>query len=226
LEIELKYALENVQQYDALIAHLETYSGEKAILLSQTNAFFDTPGLHLKQAGLILRLRTENNRFVLTAKGTAPADVTGDDTLACRLEEETEITAEEAQALLENRMNPIQLLEKGDWPQDAQDQKNRLLLMGHLKTLTTAHDFTPLGSFKNDRRVIPVSIDNVVFRFECDATHFSSSHTDYEVEIELSHATEAPLVKHFVKTCFNALGIPEKSAPGKAWRFFNQHNPV
>ena len=223
LEIELKYALENAQQYEALIAHLESYSGEKATLLSQINTFFDTDDFQLKQAGLILRLRSENDRFILTAKGTAPADISGDDTLACRFEEETEISAEQANDLMAAPKNPICLLENSDWPQEAQAQKNRVMLIGHLKTLTHNKCFIRLGSFTNHRRVIPVTIGTTLFRFECDATHFSSTHTDHEVEIELSNAEEAPLVQQFVKDCFAKLNIRAKSAPGKAWRFFNQH---
>lgn len=36
--------------------------------LDQENRFFDTPGLHLRQAGLALRLRRENQRVLLTVK--------------------------------------------------------------------------------------------------------------------------------------------------------------
>lgn len=223
MEIELKYALENAQQYRDLITYLERYSGEKAFFLSQNNTFFDTQNRLLKKASLILRLRSENERFILTAKGAAPADTLGHQALACRLEEEVEISAQKAQSLLAGEEDPIKLLQESEWPQNPQAEKSRLLLIGHLQTARAQKPLIILGAFKNERRVIPISLNGTVFHFECDATHFSPARIDYEVEVELPSAENAAPVEDFVSKCFAELEIPKKTAPGKAWRFFNLH---
>ena len=210
MEIELKYALANRGEFDRLLAHLQNYAVEKQTVLSQTNTFFDTPSGLLQKAGFILRLRAENDRFVLTAKGDAPADRTGEGVLTCRLEEEAEVPEAVAQHILAGKQDPLAALSarQNGLPREAQ----------------RTEQLQPWGEFTNIRRVLPIKIGAHRFFFECDETRFASDRTDYEIEIELEDKTHASVVNQFVEESFAELHIQKRSTTGKAVRFFQQNN--
>lgn len=220
MEIELKYALENSEQYAALIHYLSEKTGEKAQILQQDNSFFDTANGDLRNAGLILRLRKENDAFWLTAKGAAPQDVTGQGTLSNRLEEETQIKTEEAQKALQGEVDLLQMFEASPWPASAQEQKDRLVMIAALKKAQNKKQIAKVGAFKNIRRVFEITIQNKTYKIECDETHFPGDHIDYEMEIELQNTNEASDVTLHAEHWLAQLDIPIKSAKGKASRFF------
>ena len=158
MEIELKYALANRGEFDRLLAHLQNYAVEKQTVLSQTNTFFDTPSGLLQKAGFILRLRAENDRFVLTAKGDAPADRTGEGVLTCRLEEEAEVPEAVAQHILAGKQDPLAALsarQKG-LPQAGANQPKPLTQL--LREAQRTEKLQPWGEFTNIRRVLPIKI--------------------------------------------------------------------
>ena len=68
MEIELKYALENAQQYHALLEFLRDKSGQAPQTLQQENIFFDTNEGRLRANGLVLRLRDENEKLLAYSK--------------------------------------------------------------------------------------------------------------------------------------------------------------
>lgn len=70
LEAELKWAL-TAQAHAALAERLGAELGPP-LRLEQENRFYDSPDLRLRRAGMNLRLRRENVRWVLTAKRKAP----------------------------------------------------------------------------------------------------------------------------------------------------------
>lgn len=224
MEIELKYALANRGEFDRLLAHLQNYAVEKQTVLSQTNTFFDTPSGLLQKAGFILRLRAENDRFVLTAKGDAPADRTGEGVLTCRLEEEAEVPEAVAQHILAGKQDPLAALSarQNGLPQAGANQPKPLTQL--LREAQRTEQLQPWGEFTNIRRVLPIKIGAHRFFFECDETRFASDRTDYEIEIELEDKTHASVVNQFVEESFAELHIQKRSTTGKAVRFFQQNN--
>ena len=220
MEIELKYALENAEQYAALTQYLREQSGREAKILQQENSFFDTVEGDLRKSGLILRLRKENNTYWLTAKGSASQDETGQDTLTKRLEEEAQVSSEEAQKILRGERCLLKVFEELAWPPSGQRQKDRLVMIAALQKAQQKKKIVLVGSFNNIRRVFEVSIAQNPYKIECDETHFTGNQIDYEMEIELQHSDAALDVSSQAEQWLTHLHIPITSARGKASRFF------
>ena len=88
IEIELKFQIPQPRR-DAVLRAVATKTSQQAVLRA---LYFDTPDRQLAQAGLVLRLRRENRRWVQTLKGRG-------DNLLARFEHEVPIpSARTAQA--------------------------------------------------------------------------------------------------------------------------------
>jgi len=131
-------------------------------LLKQTNYYFDTKSLNLKNSGVTLRIREENNRLVMCMK--------------LKITKDLFVTSEEFEQLISSDdlnkciKNPefISTLFSGE--------SQRLL---HSKTQGEKLGF--LGFIKNNRYCINF-IDG--FTFELDHSRFPNEQQTYELEVE------------------------------------------
>lgn len=193
-EIEIKIAVDSAADHAALARHLGLAMGAP---VRQRNHFFDTAGHDLRRARRALRLREEGGLFTLAAKGPVEASA-GDGALTRRLEIEREIEPALAAEILAGRADPRSILEVPEWE------------VGPL---------LHLGGFENLRRRLgPVERDGVRLVFELDETRFGER-VDFELEVELSEE-EATRALPIVQALLAAAGIPWRTAPSKAQRFF------
>jgi uncharacterized protein YjbK len=209
-ETEFKLRVRDESDFDTLTKLVagDTASGRTEI---QENHFFDTPQGALRRGGYALRLRFEGARRVLTAKGAA----TSADVLRQRPEDEADIDAVEAERILSGALAPLERL--------------RLALAPTTSALVDAIEHTAgesalahVGSFRNVRRYVgPVDVAGVDVTFEMDRTEFPGGRIDHEVEVEVELAGEE--LERFeaeLRATFARAGIPWKTAPSKARRFF------
>jgi len=220
MEIELKYALENKQQYKTILDFLNHKSGKAALVLEQENIFFDTKNGHLRTSGLILRLRQENGSYWLTAKGSSATEPLQETILSARLEEEIALEPAQAKKLLEGHLDPVKLFEESDWPSEPEKQKERLLMLGALIKARHNQTLNVIGKFRNTRRMYTVAIQQALYKVECDETFFPGNKTDFEIEIELPNEPTAHAVRDEVEKWLRSMEIPIATTSGKAARFF------
>ncbi len=130
LEKELKLDILNEENYSRIL----NFCGKHFEIKEQTNLFFDTDEFHLRKLKLSLRLRQENDLYLLTVKGKNQSD--GE--LAIREELETFISKDEFDKFINNNI----VLSSCDYPpckylrEKLGDDFNKLI-------------FTKILSFKN-----------------------------------------------------------------------------
>ncbi len=212
VETEFKRRVDSERDLEAVAA--AAGDGPRATA-RQENHFFDTADRVLAAAGWALRLRDEDGRFFLTAKGpkgAARTDV-GAVELAARPEVEAEVPAELARAILDGRAAPLAALSEAAG--------------GGLDGLLAAVGDAPLshvGSFRNRRtRLGPVALEGeggtVEVVLELDRTEFPGDVVHWEVEVEVD-PDRAPAVGAALEALFRRAGVSGRSAPSKAKRFF------
>src|SRR5688572_19089350 len=105
-EIELKYLLNEKKDFDLFFKFLEPYACGKIEFYRQENFYFDTPTLNLRRNKISLRLRKQNDDFLLSAK-TSLNKKTSKNHLSVRVEYEGYIDPKVAQLMLQNLVSPI-----------------------------------------------------------------------------------------------------------------------
>lgn len=202
-EIELKYALENEKQLEELI---KLVNGTYITTHHQTNHFFLPESF---RRPYLLRLRQEDQNFILAAKGGGSKD----GVLSIRQEEETLLTEEEAAKLLTGKASPaIMLMEKRA---DLLSSPFGQLILADSKK----YNFKYAGCFKNLRRIYSYTLEKELL-LEFDKTTFPHEIVNCELEIEVDEDLIAPVQAHF-NSLLSENGIQIKSVPSKANRFFN-----
>ena len=210
-EIEFKYKLPSAQALSAVEA---AASGERLSQVTQVNHFFDTEDFALNRAKLVLRLRQEGERFVLTGKG--PAQESADGLLTTKVEEEEEVSAATARALLAGERAALEVLrQSGKAP-------SRQKLCEAMDRARAGRPLTEVGQFTNVRTKVAHHLrsvgEDVVL--ECDETTFPGGVTHYEVEVEIGASTDAAAAAKELEALLRRAGATLESAPSKAKRFF------
>jgi len=209
VEREFKLQLGDAHAFEALRGALKPHEARTA---RQENHFFDTPARGLRAAHLALRLRSEEERWFLTLKGPRQ-DVPG--ALSARAEEELELDAREAQALLEQEADPLGPLERG--PQGAVE------LVRAARRAADGQRLARLGSFLNERtRLGPLVLEKVSapLVLELDHTRFPGAHEAFELEVEVPESVEPAAVERALRALLAQLGLPWRVGENKAARFF------
>ncbi|WP_026690164.1 CYTH domain-containing protein [Alteribacter aurantiacus] len=162
IEIEFKNLLTKEEYIRLKHAFFETNDQP----FSQSNHYFDTADLLLKDNGSALRIRKKNDRYVLTLKQPLETGL---------LETHQTITKHEAEIAFKNGSLPL-----GD-------------VINHLKkTLpVTENSFTFLGSLATDRLEKDIPGGLLVL----DKSSYLNE-TDYELEFECTNADEGKKVFH------------------------------
>lgn len=207
-EVELKYRIKNRQDFAKLIAALKSLSDNKTFpVLRQTNYFFDTFEFALSMQFIALRLREENGKFTLCAKqGKGEAETSA---LAIRTELEVDISSDQAEEILSEKLSPELPLNELKHP-----------LLDQINLVARQEPLKLLGSFKNKRTVIPIDIEGRPIALELDETTFNDKIRHYELEAELPPEHSAETVEHFLQDLFKQIGVEVSPSTSKAQRFF------
>ena len=207
-EIEFKFKLDGPGDFQTLARALG-HAGELPAAVRQTNRFADTAGRELAASELVLRLREEGGRQIVTAKGPT-FESSGDGTLTRKAEEEVVL----GEGIVEP--SPAEVLRA------LVDARGGTPLVERLVAVLEGQELRWIGEFVNDRRKLgPVLLPGteVEVVFELDTTSFPGDVLEYEAEVELPaesvEAAEAALI-----ALFDGAGLPRQSAPSKAKRFF------
>lgn len=212
-EIELKL---RVADGAALRAVEAAAGGEKAPAVRQVNHFFDGASRVLRAHSFGLRLRDEEGRFFLTAKGPSAKGASG--ALSSRPEEELEIDAALAARILGASESPLDVLER------SVTSRSGAALCLSLRHLLGDEALTYIGAFENLRtRVttrLPSAAGPLDVVLELDETHFPHGHVHFEVELELDGAVDAAIVERALRDLLHLAGVEGFPSRGKASRFF------
>lgn len=220
-EIELKYRFSSQRDFMDLMSLI----GGKPEEEQQTNYFFDTKVLSLKQAHYYLRIRKSNDLFFFTSKGPALGFVRDNERLSAHDEWEVELETQLAFELLSGQRN-IWTRMKEDWPQETTAQKQtRLSLLDRMSAFGSEKEIGLVGSFSNLRTHVPYYFDSYELDFEFDATDFGNNRIDYEVELELPEGLEVSRAEALIDGFLKQLKITPLDSQGKAERFFEGYTP-
>lgn len=206
-EIEIKRMLIGDKPIEALTAVL----GEGTVA-HQRNFVLDTVQLDLRAARYSLRVRDEDGRFTLTAKGPSTR---ASASTAVRAEAEIELSSEQAQQVLEGTLDPLAVLhEKLTTPA-------LLHVIAEIERAKRGRTIVVLGNFRNVRRSVPVELPGgVPIVLELDMTTLPNGKVEHEAEIELSDAGHAGAVEAWLEQTARTAGIRTASATAKVARFF------
>jgi hypothetical protein len=211
LEREFKLRIPDEAARAALIARL---GGASAPPAQQVNHFFDTRTRALRRARLGLRLREEEGRFTLALKGPPRED---HPSLAARSEEELELDAGTARALLSGERAVLEAL---GWRRSSAGPLVRQALR-----LAGKEPLLRVGAFENERlRIGPLAFPpgstGPALVFELDRTTFPGGRVERELEVELPEGADPVELERGLGELFRALGIAVESLPSKARRLF------
>jgi len=208
-EVELKRLLVGANAGDRLIAALGAGVREEK---AQRNRFFDTDDRRLGRARYAVRLRFEDQRAIVTAKG--PSRAVGGST-ASREEAESEVESLEAEAVVRGELDPVEVLRRR-----VSDPAFAALWRG-LETARAGAALRDWGGFDNVRRVVPVALPGgEPLLVEVDRTVFPGGRIDEEVEIELPREELAGEVEVWLEARARAAGIETRASTPKVARFF------
>ncbi|MEW6071208.1 MAG: CYTH domain-containing protein [Planctomycetota bacterium] len=213
-ELEFKFRVEDAAALARLDAALRGPGAPPLPVVRQVNRFFDTAGRALGRAEQILRLREEEGRFVLTAKGPgAPAE---EGPLAVHAEEEVAIAPREAEAIQAGLLSPLLLLlERTGIPVPP--------LLEAMARDAGDEELVEVGSFTNERRrlgPLPLPGSSLAVLFELDRTSFPGGEVHCEIEVELPSPAAAAAARAPLFALLAAAGIPWRPSTPKASRFF------
>jgi len=209
-EVEFKFRVDGPEAFEAL-ARAAGSKPSAAVL--QTNHFFDTPGRALAGRRHTLRLREEDGRFLLTAKG--PGERAG--ALTSRAEEEVEVPKPEAESILVGGRSPLAALEARADPRARE-------LLATMRAIVGATPLRHAGAFQNERARLAVALGaagrTIPVTFELDRTTFPGDQVHYEVEVEIA-GTDAAAVERALHDFFATANVTWREGPSKARRFFD-----
>ncbi len=217
-EIELKL---RVPDGAALRAVAAAAGGGRAAPVRQRNHFFDSAARALRQHSFGLRLRDEEGRWFLTAKGPRldrKEQPGASAALSRKREHEIEVPDETAGAMLQGRESPLDVLER------APGGVSAAALCLSLRHLLGAEPLVYIGAFDNLRTrvttALPSRLGPLDVVLELDETHFPKEHVHFEVEMELDEGVDAAVAELALRDLLHLAGVEGFPSRGKATRFF------
>jgi uncharacterized protein YjbK len=213
-EIELKYLFAGKSDFDLFKEFLIPYMCGENKNLKQTNYFFDTPSLSLKKKGICLRLRQQGKDYILCAKQS----LRGKDNLSIRLEFEGGITNNVAELVYKSYLSPLDifLLLPTKTKEDITTHK---ILCKNIKKISKM-GLQIIGSFINQRKVMPVKIAEQIIMMEFDHSIFPNSNEFFEVEIEFLSEKHMKNMRHNIEKLFKDAKIKTFSSSSKSSRLY------
>ncbi len=185
-EIEIKLDLSNEANYRNILNLLTP----EASSIRQENYFFDTYERSLFAAGWALRIRLEEDKTTVTAKGPKKNK---DEGLAIRQEIEEEIDTNQSDMLLSGYIDTASL------PSEIADS---------IKGYCSGRKFKKIVSFINHRTMVGHEANGITIEVAIDRTEYSDRSVDFELEVELSKISQYKAVMSVIEGIFDKAGVP------------------
>jgi uncharacterized protein YjbK len=180
---------------------------------TQVNYIFDTEERSLDKAQYALRLRIEDSKGVLTAKG--PSRKIGCST-ASKLEAESSVPPSTVEEILSGRRDPLATLKSR-----VTSPAFRGLWYG-IESTRAGHPLKICGHFENLRRTIPVVLSSGLrLQVQMDRTRFPDGSVETELEIELPGENRVQEAESWLENMVRRAGIETRTGPSKIVRFFD-----
>ncbi len=220
-EIELKYRFPDAATFQRVKESAMNLSlAQDFLLLEQNNYFFDTSDFILRVNSLAIRLRHENDHFILCIKGNDPRVTKNKKNMSIKLEYEDTVSENMARQLLEEKCSPLDCLLAQATTDDAKKVRTREFLCTQIATLTLNKPLHMIGSFNNQRTCIPIVIGADEFLIEMDKSRFSSEIIHYELELEIPASHHYQNTEHFLLGLFAKADAEFFPSNGKSERFY------
>ena len=217
-EIEFKFGVPDRLAFERLIKHLGLSPDHLEKGITQTNHFFDSSALCLRNQGFVIRLREQNGAPILTIKGEQQSPQEGSGVLSNRFEQEVGLPAETAGKMLAGKLPPREAIAR-NFGSDAGT------LLDIIENACGGEALVHVGAFRNVRIILPdteltlVDISERV-TFELDTSTFPDGSVDHEIEIEITPHSPASDIESALIDLFRHAGIDWFPSPSKAKRFF------
>jgi uncharacterized protein YjbK len=216
-EIELKYRLASKADFDFFQAFLEPLLIEAKETFVQENYFFDTNMLSLKRNGISLRLRKERQQYFICAKQSLKKKKKKDN-LSVRLEYESSIDDRIALLLKENLASAIDAFSV----LSAKNNEEKITKKTLLKNMQSFAESGVgiVGSFRNERTLLPIVIDRSRLIIECDHSYYPKGIEVFEVEVEFPSLEDAQKKRPLLEMLFQKAHLRTYRSSSKSSRLY------
>lgn len=205
IEREFKLMLKDATER----ARLEALLPPKRRLLRQRNIFFDTDDGRLAAARLTVRLRHENELWVLTAKGPQA----GRSTLSVRAEAERVVAPALAAHLAAGTADPLPALARA-LPAPVAEA-----LVARIIEAADGRAVRPVGGFRNDRTHVEVALPcGTRATLALDRSLMADGAEQHEVELEVAPGA-AQNAAAWLSGLLARAGVPARAARSKRSRY-------
>jgi uncharacterized protein YjbK len=217
-EIEVKYLLSSKSDMEWLSHFLEPYASSKKKYYFQENFYFDTPALSLRHKGISLRLRKQNDQILLCAKQSLAPKKSKKEHLSVRLEYEAFIEPHVAELMTQELVSPIEVF--ATLPANTEDEKltQKTLYRRMKKTAKTGLQI--IGSFVNNRTLMPVVILDENIDVEFDHAQYPKGVEIFEIEVEFESEQQAKTISPALESIFKKAQIKTKQSCSKSSRLY------
>lgn len=213
-EIELKYLLSSKEDLLLLKQTLLPYVKQSSLLI-QENFYFDTPGLSFRKEGISLRLRKENQKYLLTAKQSL-SKKKGENNLSVRLEYEGSISKEVGELIASGYLSPLESFAA----LSAGEEATKKRLFDHMKKASKL-GLQLWGSFINHRTAMPLEILGHHVVLELDHSFYPKNVEIFEVEVEFLSIEQAEVLRPLIEDLFRKIPIKTFQSISKSSRLYH-----
>jgi uncharacterized protein YjbK len=213
-EIELKYLIPAKEDFLRLKEVLVPYQLQEAEEIVQKNYYFDTLKRSLKKDGISLRLREENENYIITAKQSLGKKSTHN--LSVRLEYEGEVSQEVGELIAEQLLSPLEAFRS---LKNFENEPTKKLLYSHIKKASN-FELMLVGTFINHRTGIPIEILDHRLVLQLDHSFYPNNLEFFEVEIEFVSTKEILLLRPLIENLFTKNKIKTKQSTSKSSRLY------
>jgi uncharacterized protein YjbK len=216
-EIELKYRLGKKEDFYLFERFLEQYRCDKKQILRQENSYFDTPKLDLRRARISLRLRKQNQEYLLSAKQSLEKKGAHKH-LSIRLEYEGPLDKRLASLIYNDHLSPLDAFAFLR-SRSAHADNTKKLLCAHMKK-TAKTGVQIIGSFKNLRTTVPIMIAGHKMIIELDHSFYPKGIEVHEVEVEFVNVRQVATLQPAIEKLFRTAGIRVYRSSSKSSRLY------
>jgi uncharacterized protein YjbK len=199
-EIELKYRLASKDDFILFGHFLDAYATGPKIMLRQENFYFDSSSLSLKRNGMSLRLRRQNNEYIIGAKQSL-SQKKSRKYLSMRLEYEGPISNIVAKLIHDGYLSPADAFSSlpSVTPEDTATKRALQKIMKK----TARGGLQLIGSFLNERVALPIELLGQGMIIELDHATYPKAIEIFEVEVELASVKQIAIIRPLIENLFH-----------------------
>lgn len=216
-EIELKYRLASKLDLELFMHFVKPLTVGPITHLRQENSYFDDKNIHLRKNGISLRLRQENSEYFLCAKQSLKGKRTKHN-LSIRLEYEARIDKNIADLIKDHLLSPLEAFRHLSVTTES-DEATKKTLWRHMEKASGPGVYL-VGSFVNQRTMMPVSLNGQTIVLEFDHSVYPHSMEIFEVEVEFSSEKEVLKHRDALEALFARANIKTYRSSSKSSRLF------